>query len=649
MRVATHAEGTSTWGGAFRQRVLALGVALFPARVLLFLALFFFQVQVAVRPGCIFFAQNDLFLCNYRFLHAFLVVPGGLAEWAGRFVLQACHYGWPGAAILTAIAWLVCIGTVKFLQCLSPAGAGVAWTLPALVLLVVHSRYDYAFSVSIGAALAMWAAFGYARASARWARWRIVLFAVLCILVYYLIGAAFYVFAACSLIYEFYSPASRVTKLSLILVAAGAKFAVDGILGALHPGLLYFHVSSHVPFQEGLSLSTAGMALYGSFPVCALVLADRTSRYRREDRGKVGSTGLGDGCQRLAEPVIGLRWVAATVLFMVVAALAAYLALRRDLRTVLTLHQAADSREWDEVLRLATDVTPDLYSQYVVHDVNQALYHTGRLPFDMFSYPQSSEPFVRLLVSDPYVLLRRRLCDFHLQLGRLNDAEFHAHEDLTARPSAECLRRLAWIAIVKGRVEAARLFLNILRDDFVYGAWANDYLRRLQEDPTLSGDAEVARVRELAIAKDDIHYATAPPTSALLSISETGEIPSLLRQEPPNRMAFEYTMARYLIMRDVEAVVRLLPVTASFGYAGTPPLYEEAAMIYARTREEKTEDPGPEVVVNGCRISEQTLSKIGELDARTDSGRLDPIEVSNAAEGLGLAYFRYYYGRGIRP
>jgi hypothetical protein len=151
------------------------------------------------------------------------------------------------------------------------------------------------------------------------------------------------------------------------------------------------------------------------------------------------------------------------------------------------------------------------------------------------------------------------------------------------------------------------------------------------------------------VTEDDLHYAAAPSITTILSVSAAGQISSLLRQNPLNRTAFEYLMAKHLVTRDVETVVRLLPRAASFAYPATPPLYEEAAILYARTRKEKMETSGPEVVVNGCRIGRQTLRKIRELDAATDSGHLDPTEISRLAGELGLAYFRYYYHRDAEP
>ncbi|MDD4270789.1 MAG: DUF6057 family protein [Pirellulales bacterium] len=639
---------------AFLQRVPAPGAALFPPRLVLLLVLFAGHVQVVVDPRCVFFAQNDLFLWNFRFFRDFLLVPGGLTAWLGELLLQACHFGWPGTLMLTAIAWLMLAATIGFMKSVAPSGAGVMWTAPAVVLCIVHSHYDYHFSVSIGAALAMVAALVYVRGSTRGGAWPVVEFAGLCALLYYAAGIAFYVFALCVMIWEVYRPGRRWTILGLAAGAIVARFAVEGALALVDPGSFYLHVPPALPFAEERSLRAVAVALYASFPLCALLLADRESRRRREP-GQPRPGIVEAGLHGSARPGGRLGWLAVTTLVVAAAALAGRIAARPDVRTVLALHNGADGQRWDEVLRLGARVPPDLYSSYVVHDVNMALYETGRLPFDMFSYRQFGSPFVLETQIGPYTLSMidldaftlRRLGDFHLRLGRVNDAEYYVHESFVRRPCAECLRLLARIAMVKGQVEQVRLFLCVLRDDLVYGSWAADWLKRLQQEPGLVGDAEIARIRSLGLAEEDIHQAAEFIPNTIIagrSVSTREQVASLLRQNPRNRMAFEYLMAVHLVDTNVGAVAELLPKAADF-YPGTPPLYEEAAMIYARAGKDNPLAPDGAPAVNGCAISEQTLGRIRKLDEVIDSGRSSPAEIASAAEEVGLACFHFYYGR----
>lgn len=605
-------------------------------RQILFLAVFAWLVW-AVNPRCVFYAQYDFFLWNWQFFRDFLMQPGGLTAWCGGLLLQACGAGWLGVPALTIVAGLLCAATAAFINRLVPRGAELAWTAPALVLLAVHSRYEFPLSASLGATLAVGAAVVYQWLSVRWPRWRLAWFTGLCVLIFYLAGAALYVFAISSLIYEFYGPASRWAKAGLVVCAVAARLVVGGLCAMFHPGAFYLQVPSSEFLAIERSLSAYAMALYASFPLCVLWFADRAARRQRD--GAAPLTNVSSA---------RLRGTVVTALFLGLAVLTAQLAVQRSTRTVLMLHDSAERHEWQAVLQLARQVTPKLYSQYVIHDVNQALYHTGRLPLDMFAYPQSGCPFVALSGIDPYTILTRRLADFHLRLGRVNQAEYYAHEGFVLHPHAQSLRLIAWTAIIKGQTDVARLCLHALRDDLTQGSWAKEQLRRLDEEPTFSTDAEVAEIRARMLVDEDIHQTTTVVFSRILaamSTDSTKEISSVLRQRPKNRMAFEFLMAIHLVNRDIKSALELLPQAANLGYSGTLPIYEEAAMLCVRHGWAKQDASGPTVTVNGCPISPQTLKKVRELETVTKARRATPNELSRLSEELDLSYFRYYYHR----
>ncbi len=480
-------------------------------------------------------------------------------------------------------------------------------------------------------------------------------FGGLCALLYYVAGAAFYVFASCVLICELYRPGRWGVKLGLIVGAVAGRLAVEGALDAFDPGSFYLHIPAALPFAEERSLSTIAVAVYVSFPLCALLLADREAR--RRGRPAQTEPGVADSARQESAGMGGrLRPAAITAVLLAAAVLAGKLAAQPQIRTVLRLHYSADCQRWDEVLQLATRIPLDRYSMYVVHDVNMALSRTGRMPAEMFSYRQFGCPFVVESKTGPYTLSvidldalsLRKLGELHLQLGRLNDAEYYAHESYVRHPSAKCLQQLTKIAMAKGQVEQARLFLNVLRDDLVNGSWAEDWLMRLQKACDVSSDAELGPICSWRITEEDIHRTAEFVPNTIIAgrvVSTREQIASALEQNPQNRTAFEYLMAVHLVDADVGAVAALLPKAANYSYPGTPPVYEEAAMIYARAAKDKPDTSSGAVVINGCAISEPTLSKIRKLDEMTDSGRANPRQISQAAGELGLAYFRFYYGR----
>lgn len=625
----------------------------FPAQLVLFLVLFAWHVQVTVDPRCVAFVQSELFLWNLRFFRDFLLAPGDLAEWLGRAVLQACHFGWPGALILTGIAWLILFSTMEFFKRLSPSTGGAAWMAPALVLIAVHSRYDYSISATLGVAMAMVATLGYAALGARWGHWRLLGLSGLGALVYYTAGAAFYVFSLCVLIHEFQRPCRWWTKIGCVLGAIAGRFLVDAVVGSLRPSWFFLHVPATAAFAAERSLSALAGALYAAFPLSAALVADRAAR-RRD--GKHPERRPDDVQPRPDRPEASgarLRWMAASVLFAAGAAFAGWAAARPQERIVLALHASADREQWEEVLRLASRVVPDRYSQYVVHDVNMALYHVGRMPYDMFAYRQFASPVVVATHPGPNVLpfldldalALRKLGDFHFHLGRLNDAEYHVHESFVRRPCAECLRQLARIALAKDQVDQARLFLNVLRDDLMHKAWAEDALNQLHGAGNIPLDPEIDSVRLLRLVDEDVHLTAkfvANPIIAGRTVSTRKQIASALRQNPRNRMAFEFLMAWYLVDANVTEVVGWLPMTANYSYPATPPLYEEAAMIQARVYEKRESSAGS-MVVNGCAISEDTLRKVRKLDEALDSRAADAKEIARIAKQVGLSYFHFYY------
>ena len=73
-----------------------------------------------------------------------------------------------------------------------------------------------------------------------------------------------------------------------------------------------------------------------------------------------------------------------------------------------------------------------------------------------------------MLFSKPFDLL--------LELGRVNDAEHVAMEMLEMRPTGAALKRLALAKMIKGQPANARVVLNMLRDDLVWGRWAERIL-----------------------------------------------------------------------------------------------------------------------------------------------------------------------------
>ena len=235
-----------------------------------------------------------------------------------------------------------------------------------------------------------------------------------------------------------------------------------------------------------------------------------------------------------------LRWTAGTALLLTTAAVAGSYALDRELKTALEIDYCAEHRLWTDVLTKARNVPLRLYSPCVNHDVNLALYHTGRLPYDMFAYPQMHLPLLTYQ-SVPRAGLMRKPFDLLLELGRVNEAEHVALEMLEESPCGGTLKRLALVKLIKGQTAAAGVVLQVLRDDVVWGRWAEEYLHRVAADPTLADDDEIQQTRRLMIVEDDTPLTGKPGAGGATALPALLE--KLLERNSGNRMAVEYLMA----------------------------------------------------------------------------------------------------------
>ena len=185
--------------------------------------------------------------------------------------------------------------------------------------------------------------------------------------------------------------------------------------------------------------------------------------------------------------------------------------------------------------------------------------------------------------------------------------------------------------------------LNVLRDDLVWGNWAEQYLRRLAVDPDLVGDEEIQRLRKSMIAEDDLHLTSRLNAQGMITVDPQIMLLDLLKRNSENRMAFEYLMAIRLCNDDVPGAIALFPFLDDLSYREIPALYEEAALIYLHTHLEEARVVGSAVFFRGRKISQRTMEEFNRLRqiGRSNGGLNEKAEAAVASE-LGKTYFYYF-------
>jgi hypothetical protein len=639
-------------------------------RSIVFFGLLYLYLWRVVEPcliySCATITNFPVFYKGWPFLRDCLSYPGGLLRYVSALLPQFFYYSWAGALVITGQAWAICACTGWFLRALAVPGWRLLRFIPALVVLVIYARYSYHFPTITGALASLLFVCLYVAVSSRaqtvgcashtttppgrerwcamhtlprlntWAGrpcYGVAVYLFLSV-VSYVVGAAAYLpFALLCAIYELLYRRRYGVGLACLLMAAVLPYAV---------GVLVFHVSLVNAYTDLLLLSwqlrdwVARRRMIGAvyvlclFPIAVALIwglgwaiaawwtSRKTDVQVQPVKKKSGSGGAKPRLHWLRAPAI--RWTLESAFLLAISAAVAVVSLDSSQKALLAVHYYACQRQWPQVLRVSR---PCMDKYAVMNAVNRALYHTGRLNQDMFTYLQHPEALI--FTGEDHALFYWHKLDTLIDLGLLNLAEKNFTECMEMfGEHPMILQRLALINLAKGKIEAGRIFLEKLRQTLFFSGWAQDYLKRLAADPTLAADPYMQQLRAQALRKDSTVFFYAPEPMLL----------ALVEQGRQNRMAFEYLMASYMMEKRLDKFMKNLGRLPEFGYTALPPLYQEATLIYA------TKYPVP---LGDFSISPEVQQRIKRFsDIFNRYGRNKEAAFSELAGNFAGSYFFYF-------
>jgi hypothetical protein len=334
---------------------------------------------------------------------------------------------------------------------------------------------------------------------------------------------------------------------------------------------------------------------------------------------------LGWWTQRCRALPAAIKWSAATLVLAAVAVGAALAVRSRERKTLFEVDYYAWHEMWPQVLRAAKGSPRNMM---VVHAVNRALYHTGRLPYDIFAHPQ--HPDALLQTGQDRSLRCWHKFETLIELGLLNLAEKNLTECTAVfGEQPVILERLALINLAKDRIAAARVYLHRLTKTLCHGDWARDVLARLESDPDLTQDSQVTHLRRVRLEEDSItgFYAGEMMLQALLESNQH------------NRMAFEYLLTSYLLNRQLNKFISAITRLNDFEYTEVPRLYQEALLVYMYG----TKQP---VYLPGRSLDPEYRRRIEDFSRIYNSyGRDKRAAIPELSERYGDSYFFYHIYR----
>ncbi|MBQ6073750.1 MAG: hypothetical protein IJK90_07560 [Bacteroidales bacterium] len=484
--------------------------------------------------------QYQLFEFTWKYFAEVTWVPGGLADWIGRFITQFFYYA-PTGAVLMAV--LVCgVQLLVWAACRRRSLAVYALTfIPAILLTAFFCDENALTGSAVAVALPLACAALCRKLGA--VRTRYIVETVLVPVLYLACGPLCLLFVLVAACHEVAGGEGRtwIFSLCMVVLAALCPLAAGRIFpyttARLVQGIHYYRFPNLLP----------GM-LYGAALACAAVVLVSCLKIRRQ-----------------------LKSVPSLALYAVLVAAG----------TFLTLRAADPAKEewmrydfmvrmqmWNRIMMQADRHNPD--NPKTVSCLNLALAMTGRLPDSQFSFFQNG----------PDGLLPGYVGDFtnpvstgeiYWHLGMVNTAQRYAFEAQEAIPdfqkSARFYKRLAETNLVNGDTAVALKYLKALQHTIFYRKWAKETADLVADGTLFEKRPELARARDFRLREHDY----------LFSDTEMDSMLGLLNVEhPDNSMAIDYLMSWCLLRKDLNRFAECLPLVKA---SPLPQAYQEALLL----------------------------------------------------------------------
>ena len=597
-----------------------------PGRTAVFFGLYYLYVYLCVEPtliyhGHIFKLKFPVFFVDVSFIKSFLVRPSGFVECLSAFLSQFYYYSWAGALVITLIGWLFYMAVGPFVKNYTGRCVHLLRFVPAVGLLLAYNQYIHCLEGSIKILLAVLFALVYIKMPFRrgWMRWTV--FLLLSVLLYCGAGTGGLLFAWFCCLYEIRQRRFYRSLWCFVSALAAAYVLANYLLDSNLSKLWLI-------FPEEQSLDDpiiANITIYSYlvFGLIAMVMTflprpQRGTAKVAKSRHSSSARLAGKGQGRKMPFVI--RW---STLLAITATIIFFFTFDRMEKNRLRIYYYGYHRKWPELLRQARGIPVEEYNFSLIHYINRALLHTGKLGSEMFSYPQTSQGrIIRSQGDTRFVHIGLRF-----ELGLLNDAEQLAHETLELFGSHPMtLKQLALINIAKGQTDAACIFLNVLSKDLIFGRWARDCLKRLETDPLLSEDDRIRRIRTFVATTEPLERAHV----------FNWQLQKLLQHNGKNKMAYEYLMADHLLNEWLDGFVMHFQYLDNFGYADIPRHYQEAILVYAAVTKKH-------VNLGNHKIAHEIQQRFDNFRYLADANKNEPMtKLKVLLKDYSDTYYYYY-------
>ncbi|MFB0555641.1 MAG: DUF6057 family protein [Phycisphaerae bacterium] len=612
---------------------------------LIFFLLCYLYIWLFVKPHMIYHGFGTiildipLFSTGWRFLKNSLGIPGGLVFYAYGFLSQWYYCSWLGALLIVMVALCLCELSRLHYVYAGHHNSTVLHYFPAIMILTIYNNYDHPLPACLTLFIGLLFSFVLERVHLRRGTIRMVVFCLMAAIGYCLAGAGgVLIFSLMKILYLIFHHRDWLSAALTLPAAAAIIWVLAEYVFYISPKQAFLVLT---PFCRDLTANMKMLSkvlvvmLYAFVPVTVLLIClwrmllsrnrDTSAEHTRKKKSRKTRAVVR---RRGAILAYFKKFVlpAVPVILMIVGL---YFSYDKVHRQIVLMNYLSRQGRWSEVLELGNRLPKNIYNIYCNHDINRALYHAGRLPYDMLCFPQNPHALLLTHEEEESSMTQLKMCDAFIELGNVDYAEKLASEFLVIEgESGIILEKLAWINIIKGQEATARIYLNALKKDLIYRDRAESMLSGLESGFEQDIASYIKRVNS---------YIRTNGGARLYEESIEEMLTGLLRQNPDNRMAFEYLMACYLLAGQLDNIAANIGRLDQLGYQDVPTLYEEAMLIYFGLR-------GRELDLNKLNIKRETIERYRRFLQLYNSMQAHNRQVvlQHLIREFGTSYFFYY-------
>lgn len=475
--------------------------------------------------------QFQLFLFTPDYFWETLAVPGGLADYIGRFFTQVFLYSWAGAAIMAVLFGAIQLAT--WLNIKSKGSFALSF-LPSVILWIFFCNEAAMVATLVAFLLSLLIGWCTGLIRNLWIRRGVSL--VLIPVLYLLLGPLAGVFVLIALVREYKEAygfiVSGVMMLLLLLCPLCAQYQFNYPLARLFYGLHYSRFPEIAPTW-----------VYVAVLAVAVALCWRVSKNRMN--GVLGAV----------TAIIAIGGVYASADF--------------NKEELMGYDFMVRTRQWNRIILTANKKVPS--APLSVSSLNLALAQKGFLADHMFDYYQNGgQGMFPNFVRDFWLPLTPGEAFYYL--GMTYVAQQYTYEAMEAIPdfqkSVRCYKRLAETNLINGDYKVARKYLNQLQHTLLYSTWADETIKLLDNEDAINNHPEYGRLRKLAY-KDDFYVSDREMASML------GQL-YLSNQE--NQMAYDYLLGWTMLNGDMENFPSYFSVSSN-QTGEIPSCYQQALVL----------------------------------------------------------------------